>query len=121
MITTPARANRLAIVVQNYVPVRSQGVSHCNAKASRDVIVARSSILQRLIARRAWLVARRHLDCRNRLHAFEHLRYQGRSNAVVMESPLLSDGNKPRSDQFGKMLARSGTRHACKEREFAAS
>src|SRR5262249_3360023 len=59
-----------------------------------------------LIARREWLVARRHLDCRNRLHAFEYLRYQRRSDAVVMESPLLSDGNKLRSNQFGKMLAR---------------
>jgi hypothetical protein len=110
-----------AIVIQDYVPVRSQGVSHFNAKAPRDVVVACSSMPQRLIARGAWLVARRHLDGRDCLHAFEHIRYQRRSNAVVMESSLLSDGDKPRSDQFGKMLARSGARHACEERKLAAS
>jgi hypothetical protein len=109
------------IIIQDYVPIRSQGVSHCNANAPRDVIVACSCMPQCLIARGAWLVARRHLDCRDRLDAFEHRRHQRRSNALVMESPLFSDRDKPRSDQFGKMLARSGTRHACKEPKLAAS
>jgi hypothetical protein len=69
------------------------------------MIVTAAREAQRVILRRAWLIARRRLQRRHRLDAFEHARHQRRGDAVIAVAPLLCHGNEPRGGELAEMAA----------------
>ena len=68
-----------------------QRVGDRDAEPSSQMVVAGAREAQRLVADRARLVARRHLDGGDRDDAFKHSRHQRRGDAVIAIAPLLGD------------------------------
>jgi hypothetical protein len=65
-------------------------------------------------------MARRQLDGRHRLDAFEHGGDQRRCDAVIGKPPLARHGDEPCIDELREMLAGGRWRNVRQKRELAA-
>ena len=74
--------------------VGNERIRESDAELAGQMIVAGAREAQRIILRGARLMARRHLDCSNRLDAFQHAGDQRRGNAVVAIAALFGDGQR---------------------------
>ena len=108
------------IVGKHDVPVGDERIGDGNADLAGQVIVAGAREAQRIVANRARLIARRHLDGSHRDDAFQHPRDQRRGDTVIAIASLLGDGDEPRLDQLEEVFARGRTRDASEISKFAA-
>ena len=109
-----------AVLGEHDVASRGERVGDRDADPAGQMIVAGAREAQRIVARGARLMARRHLDRGHRLDAFQHGGDQRRGDAVVVETPLPGDREQARLDQPGEVLARGRARDARQERKLAA-
>jgi len=95
-----------AILAENDVSFGHQRVGNRNRDLARQMVIACARKAQRVVARGARLIARRHFDRGDRLDAFEHPRHKRRGDAVIVEAAFPGHRDKARVDQLGKVLAR---------------
>src|SRR5215469_10538650 len=101
-----ARIRHLAPVLgEDDVSIGDERIGDGDADLAGQVIVASAREAKRVISKRTRLIARRHLDRRNRNDAFKHPRDQGRRDAIVAIAPLLGDRDETRLDELEEVLA----------------
>src|SRR5262249_8740873 len=89
-----------AVLGEDDVSIGDERIGDGDADPAGQMIVAGACEAQRVVANRARLIARWHLDRGDGDDAFEHPRDQGRRDAVIAIAPLLGDGDEPRLDEL---------------------
>src|SRR5262249_36132536 len=101
-----ARRRQLAAVLAEHdMAAGGERGGYGNGDLAGEMVVAGAREAQRVVADRARLVARRHLEGGDRDDAFDHARDQRRGDAVVAEAPLPGDGDEPRFGELEQVLA----------------
>ena len=113
-------SQRTAFVVEHDEFTAHERIRDRHAERAGEMVITGACKSQRLVLCRTRLVARRRLQCRHRLDAFQHFRNQRRSDAVVAVAPLPRDGEQPRPREFAQVAAGGCARHVRQPGELAA-